>query len=174
MATNTPNLNLVKPAMDDYADIRVLNGNMDILDKADDDIKKQIKAMLGEEAWNSVPADTIKHIVALLGTGGTAEYSYHPSGDLPYWCIKFVNGFMLQYGEVTADGDADCIVTFPIPFNKLQAFFCIDYTGEDPISFDYFSTRKERCTNTTGWARAKTYKSGNWAVWIALGNWKEV
>ena len=32
MATNTPNLNLVKPEMADYADIRVLNGNMDILD----------------------------------------------------------------------------------------------------------------------------------------------
>lgn len=34
MATNTPNLNLVKPEMADYADIRVLNGNMDILDRA--------------------------------------------------------------------------------------------------------------------------------------------
>lgn len=34
MATNTPNLNLVKPEMADYADIRVLNGNMDILDSA--------------------------------------------------------------------------------------------------------------------------------------------
>lgn len=33
MATNTPKLNLVKPEMSDYADIRVLNGNMDILDK---------------------------------------------------------------------------------------------------------------------------------------------
>lgn len=33
MATNTPNLNLVKPEMADYADIRVLNGNMDILDR---------------------------------------------------------------------------------------------------------------------------------------------
>ena len=34
MATNTPNLNLVKPEMADYADIRVLNQNMDILDSA--------------------------------------------------------------------------------------------------------------------------------------------
>ena len=33
MATNTPNLNLVKPDLTDYADIRVLNNNMDILDK---------------------------------------------------------------------------------------------------------------------------------------------
>lgn len=33
MATNTPKLNLVKPDMADYADIRVLNGNMDILDR---------------------------------------------------------------------------------------------------------------------------------------------
>lgn len=34
MATNTPKLNLVKPEMSDYADIRVLNKNMDILDNA--------------------------------------------------------------------------------------------------------------------------------------------
>lgn len=33
MATNTPKLNLVKPDMADFADIRVLNGNMDILDR---------------------------------------------------------------------------------------------------------------------------------------------
>lgn len=32
MATNTPNLNLVKPELNDFADIRVLNGNMDIID----------------------------------------------------------------------------------------------------------------------------------------------
>lgn len=33
MATNTPKLNLVKPDMADFADIRVLNQNMDILDR---------------------------------------------------------------------------------------------------------------------------------------------
>lgn len=39
MATNTPNLNLVKPEMSDYADIRVLNKNMDIIDNAINEIK---------------------------------------------------------------------------------------------------------------------------------------
>lgn len=34
MATQTPNLNLTKPEMADYADIGVLNGNFDILDSA--------------------------------------------------------------------------------------------------------------------------------------------
>ncbi len=34
MATSTPNLHLVKPDMSDFADIRVLNSNMDILDKS--------------------------------------------------------------------------------------------------------------------------------------------
>lgn len=38
MATNTTKLNLVKPEMSDYADIRVLNGNMDIIDKAFTDL----------------------------------------------------------------------------------------------------------------------------------------
>lgn len=32
MATNTPNYNLVKPELNDFADIRVLNGNMDVID----------------------------------------------------------------------------------------------------------------------------------------------
>lgn len=33
MATNTPNYNLVKPELNDFADIRVINGNMDIIDE---------------------------------------------------------------------------------------------------------------------------------------------
>ena len=32
MATETTNYNLTKPDMTDYADIRVLNANMDIID----------------------------------------------------------------------------------------------------------------------------------------------
>lgn len=32
MATNTPNYYLVKPELNDFADIRVINGNMDIID----------------------------------------------------------------------------------------------------------------------------------------------
>lgn len=39
MATNTPNLNLVKPDLTDFADIRVLNRNMDIIDNAINEIK---------------------------------------------------------------------------------------------------------------------------------------
>lgn len=38
MSTETTHLKLVKPEMSDYADIRVLNGNMDILDKAYNDL----------------------------------------------------------------------------------------------------------------------------------------
>lgn len=34
----TKKLKLVKPEMTDYADVRVLNGNMDILDKAFTDL----------------------------------------------------------------------------------------------------------------------------------------
>ena len=32
MATKTPNYNLTKPDLEDFADIRVLNGNLDIID----------------------------------------------------------------------------------------------------------------------------------------------
>lgn len=38
MATNTTKLNLVKPDLTDFADIRVINQNMDIIDKTISDL----------------------------------------------------------------------------------------------------------------------------------------
>lgn len=69
MATNTPNLNLVKPEMADYADIRVLNGNMDILDREVgglDYVKNVVKSEEGltftkkDDTQINVPLDYMK------------------------------------------------------------------------------------------------------------------
>lgn len=47
MSTETTHLKLVKPEMSDYADIRVLNGNMDILDKAYNDLNGKYLPIAG-------------------------------------------------------------------------------------------------------------------------------
>lgn len=63
MATKTTNYNLTKPDMTDYADIRVLNANMDIIDSA---------------------MKTISDL-AQSGTGGGGDT---PSIDLSYYALK--------------------------------------------------------------------------------------
>lgn len=45
MATKTPNYNLAKPDLEDFADIRVLNANMDIIDAELKKLKDQITAL---------------------------------------------------------------------------------------------------------------------------------
>ena len=61
MATKTKNYNLTKPDMTDYADIRVINANMDIIDKA------------------------MKTISDLVGSGGGGDT---PSIDLSNYALK--------------------------------------------------------------------------------------
>lgn len=62
MATKTPNFNLTKPDMTDYADIRVINTNMDIIDR-------ELKAISK---------------LAQQGTGGGST----PSVDLSDYALK--------------------------------------------------------------------------------------
>lgn len=47
MATNTTNYNLAKPDLTDFADIRVLNGNMDIIDEQLKLLKDEIDKLKG-------------------------------------------------------------------------------------------------------------------------------
>lgn len=53
MATRTPNYNLTKPDLTDWADIRVLNNNMDIIDNA----MKAISDLVGSGGGDTPPID---------------------------------------------------------------------------------------------------------------------
>lgn len=76
MATKTTNYNLTKPDMTDYADIRVLNANMDIIDSA------------------------MKAISDLAGSGGGGDT---PSIDLSDYALKSqLNNYLpLSGGDLT-------------------------------------------------------------------------
>lgn len=112
MATNTPKLNLVKPEMSDYADVRVLNKNMDILDDAVgglDYVKDVTKSDTGltftkkDDTVVNVPLDympitggnftgdvTIKEKTPMyiIGEGSSEQYKAK--------YIKYSNGTMVQ------------------------------------------------------------------------------
>jgi hypothetical protein len=112
MATNTPNLNLVKPEMADYADIRVLNQNMDILDTAVgglDYVKNVTKSDEGltftkkDDTQINVPLDymkitggnftgdiTVKNVAPMyvIDEGSSEQYGAK--------YIKYSNGTMIQ------------------------------------------------------------------------------
>lgn len=60
MATNTPNYNLVKPELNDFADIRVLNGNMDIIDA-------QLKKASDIDLSNYATKPELKNYLPLTG-----------------------------------------------------------------------------------------------------------
>lgn len=60
MATNTPNYNLVKPELNDFADIRVLNGNMDIIDT-------QLKKASDIDLSNYATKPELKNYLPLTG-----------------------------------------------------------------------------------------------------------
>lgn len=143
MATNTPNLNLVKPEMSDYADIRVLNGNMDILDGAIplDYIKSIVKSDDGlvitkkDDSQITVPLNYLKL------TGGTVTGDVNVNGELlinnkpPLYIIdvqdttadnglktrsiKYSDGQLYQY-IVTPTGVESVTVTYPIPFKDIK------------------------------------------------------
>ena len=112
MATNTPNLNLVKPEMSDYADIRVLNGNMDILDKEVGglnyvkDVTKSDEGLTftkKDDSQITVPLDYME-IVGGNFTGditvkGTAPMYIVDEGSAELYggkYIKYSNGTMIQ------------------------------------------------------------------------------
>lgn len=100
MATNTPNYNLVKPELNDFADIRVLNGNMDIIDA-------QLKKASDIDLSNYVTKPELNNYLPLTGGNITGELtiqeksimtivdSWYSEDGLQYW-IKYSDGRLEQ------------------------------------------------------------------------------
>lgn len=100
MATNTPNYNLVKPELNEFADIRVLNGNMDIIDA-------QLKKASDIDLSNYATKPDLKNYLPLTGGNITGELtiqeksittivdSWYSEDGLQYW-IKYSDGRLEQ------------------------------------------------------------------------------
>ena len=130
MATTTPKLKLVKPEMSDYADIRVLNGNMDILDKevgglnyvkdvtkSDDGLTFTKK----DDTEISVPLDYMK----ISGGNFTGDITVQENPVISIietitsdngYCIKYSNGYMEQHYKVKPTTAQFYTLNFLAPF----------------------------------------------------------
>lgn len=110
MATKTTNYNLIKPALEDDADIRVINGNMDVLDNQLKSISDKA-SNTADNAYNNLTVssdytwkftkgsganasyDTIKKATTATAMGGTTSTYKVPTdaskyGQLEYWFGK--------------------------------------------------------------------------------------
>lgn len=144
MATNTLNLNLVKPEMSDYADIRVLNGNMDILDKEIgglDYVKSVVKSDSGLTFTKKDDTEIQVPLNYLPLIGGTVTGNVNINGELlvhnkaPQYelerlsdttnelydisSIKYSNGVLEQVIAFKAF-KGESVVSFLIPFSDLD------------------------------------------------------
>lgn len=146
MATNTPNLNLVKPDLTDFADIRVLNGNMDILDGAVgglDYVKDVTKSDTGltftkkDDTVVNVPLDymptaggnftgniTVQNnqVVCIADTVTTETQT----------SIKYSDGRLVQWGTINHETTANAMLsyTFATPFTDSNYLVFTTYNGD--------------------------------------------
>lgn len=123
MATNTPNYNLVKPELNDFADIRVINGNMDIIDA-------QLKKASDIDLSNYATKPELNNYLPLTGGNLSGDITIknndidyvieHVETDRSYY-DKYKSGKLVQviYKDRTKDGVTGINVdtlTFLTPF----------------------------------------------------------
>lgn len=197
MATNTPNLNLVKPEMADYADIRVLNQNMDILDSAVgtlDYVKDVSKSDTGltftkkDDSQITVPLD----YMPVSGGNFTGNITVQNNQVVTVVdvitsdkqiSIKYSDGTLKQYGTldntITEVQNIYVPLTFQVPF--LNTEYCIlttvrgdkyDKTGKIiNYSNEVNSYINDVTKTSTGCVVAlDDYATG--AYFMAIGKWK--
>lgn len=151
MATNTPKLNLVKPEMSDYADIRVLNGNMDILDNAIgglDYVKDVTKSDEGltftkkDDSKINVPLDYMK----ITGGNFTGDITVQEKPVISIvetitsdngYVIKYSNGYMEQHYKIMATTPQFYTLNFLAPFYDTN--YVISTCGEKQDIGEYGS-----------------------------------
>lgn len=196
MATNTPNLNLVKPDMSDFADIRVLNGNMDILDNEVgglDYVKNVVKSDSGltftkkdnteiQVPLNYMPTTGGNFTGDITVQNGHVVYivdSWYSDDNLQYW-IKYSNGRLEQGGLFTSTKTTDTLITitFNTPFSDDNYFVFATLYGDRLFhNADVYNTdidrppyvhQKKTATNCIIAREDKTF--GLYVV--VIGRWK--
>lgn len=157
MATKTPNYNLVKPELNDFADIRVLNGNMDIIDA-------QLKKASDITVQN-------KNVICIIDVVSTEQQT----------SIKYSDGTLIQYGTVNNSVDADWIgtFTFQVPFTDANYFVLTSIYGDSlyPNGQEYNTSLDRPCwiyqgnKTTTSCKFASDDKSQAINI-LAIGKWR--
>lgn len=190
MATNTPNLNLVKPEMSDYADIRVLNGNMDILDKKVQtalDKEPDLSGLMPKTGGNFTGDITIQNksvvypvevidkreATNVFSTTQNENNQIDINGDY-YKIVKYSDGSMtfdacysMQYNDT---GGYAKPITFPLPFfnNKLFVQCSSLDQNEDGYYCEYVTSR----VSATGMYIYNNYNAEDRLMVHIEGSWK--
>lgn len=183
MATNTPNYNLVKPELNDFADIRVLNGNMDIIDT-------QLKKASDIDLSNYATKPELEKYMPITGGNFTGDItvknkevvsivdSWYSEDSTQYW-IKYSDGQLIQQlfilNEVTTPGKYMKVVTLLTPF--IDTNYHVSFVGEAksthyPVDNNGYSPTicGKTNTNTTTGCTAKT----NTNVSVMFDTWADV
>lgn len=193
MATETTNLHLTKPDMTDWADIRVINNNWDILDRifADTvgDVDKSATGLVVTKKDDTTKAidfitnsytdtDTTKLLTLAtlkqyLGEGAIVSSKIDTVGY-----IKFKNGLIIQWGlNWFEDSSLYVNLNLPIPSKVFIAVATDDLgsitTQADDFIINWNSAYSERNTTTIRFLgrRNSGGNIGNF-TWLCVG--KEV
>lgn len=192
MATNTPNLNLVKPEMSDYADVRVLNNNMDILDEVVgglDYVKDVTKSDTGltftkkDNTQVNVPLDYMP-ITGGNFTGNITiqektpiyqvDYQTSDTSEYILSAYKYSDGSLkniIKFKEVTPALTSNRNVTFLIPFidvDRIECYSCKQSTQINSNADAHWSVGKLSTTSCNVDAGGGL----NAQIYILCGYWK--
>ena len=121
MSTNTTNYNLVKPGLNETADIEAINQNMDVIDtglknvsdKADGKISKSLATAANQfllsSAVGQFVAKTVDEIKSLLGLKGAAEKEFNSAGGVASYDTvqSHLSDYVRQPGYAVATGAAN-------------------------------------------------------------------
>ena len=125
MATNTPNYNLTKPDLEDFADIRVLNANMDIIDNA---LKTAQDTAENIDLSNYATKPELKNYLPLVGGNLTGPLTINDESVIVdktttlgagSGYTKLSNGLVIQWGyvETTVNAGSTQHVTLQTPMS---------------------------------------------------------
>lgn len=191
MATNTPNYNLVKPELNDFADIRVLNGNMDIIDRelgGLDYVKDVTKSGEGltftkkDDSQINVPLNYMptiggnftgditvqeKPVISIIETLTSDEQT----------SIKYSDGTLINRINHNNVVGTSWIVTFLTPFVDTNYSAVASAYGVGTSDYDNLEyCELNQKTNTSIEVKTSTRAGGRVATTynlIAIGRWKE-
>ena len=194
MATETTNLHLTKPDMTDWADIRVINNNWDILDRifggTVGDIDKSNTGLVVTKQDETTKAidfitnsytdtDTTKLLTLAtlkqyLGEGAIVSSKIDTVGY-----IKFKNGLIIQWGLNWFEGSSTYVdLNLPTPSQVFIAVATDDIgtvkTQADKFIINWCSGYSNNNTTTIRFLNSKPSGDGNVGnfTWLCVG--KEV
>ena len=151
MATNTPNYNLVKPELNDFADIRVLNGNMDIIDA-------QLKKASDIDLSNYVTKSELEKYMPITGGNFTGDITIKNNQVVSIvdavvsdnqTSIKYADGTLVHFANIDSPTNANVILTltFQVPFIDAN-YYVLTTPRCDKYVTDGSSVNQSNDTNT--------------------------